>query len=86
MMKLTTHNLCKRLLSCGANADLIVTLCRWSGTLSNFMKETTHHLCKRLVAEHYASMNARSGSDSGDWLLADYRRVFCVVWSLVGKH
>lgn len=29
------------------------------------MKETTHHLCKRLVAEHYAAMNARSGSDSG---------------------
>ena len=42
------------------------------------MKETTHHLCKRLVAEHYAAMNARSGSDSG---------VRCmIVWMEMGRR
>ena len=49
---------------------------RWSGTLSNFMKECTHHLCKRLVAEHYAAVGARNGSDSGASLsaLGPFRR------------
>ena len=45
--------------------QLFLAFCSWSGTLSNLMKELTHHLCKRLVAEHYASINARTGSDSG---------------------
>lgn len=36
------------------------------------MKELTHHLCKRLVAEHYASLGARTGSDSGWWVLPLY--------------
>lgn len=46
-------------------ASCTASPCRWSGTLSNFMREATQHLCKRLVAEHYAAINARSGSDSG---------------------